>query len=188
MSSDRHEDDARRALDAWDPADGPEPSADELREAGALASALDAGVSRREAAQAAVRDALEMALRARAAHGEGAAPGAVRAAAGRAVGDVMEQRRAARFLSGRGRWLAIAAAGVFAVSGAGLLSTRVKSDASRPTALDEGPGISRPAGADVFDAPLPERPGARVMDRLADARMRAYRDRVLLYGAARRAR
>ena len=86
----------------------------------------------------------------------------------------------------RGPW--IAAAGVFAVSGAGLLSTRVKSDASRPMALDEGPGISRPAGADVFDAPLPERPGARVMDRLADARMRAYRDRVLLYGAARRAR
>lgn len=199
MSSDH--DDARHgapsAPDAWDPADGPAPSADELRDAGTLASALDAPVSitsakgARDAADATVRDALETALRARAAYADPAdakAREAARVAAKRAVDEVIAQRNAARFLSGRGRWLAIAAAGVFALGGAGLLSARARMDGRQAAPLDDGPGISRPVGSDVFTEPLPERPGARVMDRLADARMRAYRDRVLLHGSARRAR
>lgn len=201
MSSDH--DDARHgapsAPDAWDPADGPAPSADELRDAGTLARALEArpasasasAESTRDAADAAVRDVLETALRARAVFADPAdtrAREASRTAAKRAVDEVIAQRNAARFLSGRGRWLAIAAAGVFALGGAGLVSARVRMDGRHAAPLDEGRGISRPVGVDVFTEPLPERPGARVMDRLADARMRAYRDRVLLYGSARRAR
>lgn len=171
------------APDAWNPLDGPEPSADELREAQALADALAHPPSRSEALDVPLRGALEVALRARAT--QPAADATAEPKRGRvvegAVRDALAQRRAARFLDGRGRWLAVAAAGVFAVGGAGLLGLR----AQRDVAIDEGPGISRPVGADVFDAPLPERPGARVMDRLADARMREYRDRVLFYGSPR---
>jgi hypothetical protein len=161
----------------WNPDDGPPPTDEERAEARALAEALvDASPAHRRDRDPDLDALVDVALRVRAtAHPD--PPEKIRATAHAAVEHAVTHA-GQRWYRARWRWLALVAAAVVGVGGAQLALFRDGDD-------DGGAPISHPA-TDVFTQPVGEHAGSDPIDRIADSRMRAWRDGMLHARGGRR--
>ncbi len=160
--------------DEWNPDDGPPPDERERDDARVLGEAMgESTEARKKRGDADLDGLVDTALRVRAT----AHPDAERTkAVAMSAVDYAVTHAGQRWYRSRWRWLALVAAAVLGVGGIQLAVFRGTTEESIPV-------ITHSAG-DVLRAPLPDDAHSAPIDRLADARMRAYRD-VLLHAGRR---
>jgi hypothetical protein len=160
--------------DEWNPDDGPPPDEREREDARALEVAMgESAQARKKRGDADLDAIIDTALRVRAtAHPDAER---TRSIAAEAV-DYAITHAGQRWYRTRWRWLALVAAAVLGVGG-------IQLTVFRSPVEEQVPVISH-AGGDVLRAPVPDDARSSVIDRLADARMHAYRD--VLFHAGRR--